>query len=210
MVKNNTFPSGLWIIIPRFIPLLFCPGISYHPLAHFSWLPTGQECTALVRRWLRSLSLQELEHQNRVEVLNILIRSRTTDNDNHSWPPGWTAGCLSVQVLSSCQCIHKYGQTRTGYRMMMPAVPLLRLISAHTHTGWWGRGGTEGERDLWQLVAHWPQNKKALGLKSGFMGRQCVSDEVRLNAWASVGFTVFSIKSDWQFVSSLPLFLLRV
>lgn len=37
------------------------------------------------------------------------------------------------------------------------------------------------------------------------MGRQCVSDDVRLNAWASVGFIVFSIKSDCQFVSSLPL-----
>ena len=36
------------------------------------------------------------------------------------------------------------------------------------------------------------------------MGRQCVSDDVRLNAQASVGFTMFSIKSDCQFVSSLP------
>lgn len=37
------------------------------------------------------------------------------------------------------------------------------------------------------------------------MGLQCVSGDVRLNAWASVGFTVFSIKSDCQFVSSLLL-----
>lgn len=37
------------------------------------------------------------------------------------------------------------------------------------------------------------------------MGRQCVSDDVRLNAQASMGFDMFSIKSDCLSVSSLPL-----
>lgn len=125
--------------------------------------------------------------------------------------------CLSdlVQVLSSCQCIHKYAQSRTGYRMMVPAVPELSASSLHTHThsltykhrhthihtG----GGRVKLRQKGICGDGWHTDhkiKKALGLRSGFTGRQCVSDDVRLNGWASVGFTVFSIKSDCQIVSS--------
>lgn len=89
---------------------------------------------------------------------------------------------------------------------MMPAVPEFSDSHTHTHTEGMGRGETEAEGDLRQWVAQWPQNKKPLGLRSGFMGRQCVCDDARLNGWASMGFIVFSIKSDCQIVSFLPLF----
>lgn len=138
------------------------------------------------RGWL-SLSLQERrsesEPQNRMEVLNILYHQQ-----NHAHKNG-THTQQTCRLHSSACCLtlsrypvppsafHRYAQGRTGYRMMMPAVPELRLIPAHTHTHEhtqrvWGRGETEAKGDLWQWVAHWPQNKKALGLRSRFMGRQ--------------------------------------
>lgn len=80
-----------------------------------------------------------------------------------------SAWCLSEigQALSSCQCIH---QSRTHSKMMMPAVPALRLIPVYAHGVKWGRDETDAVGDLWQLVAHWPQNKKALGLKKWVYG----------------------------------------
>lgn len=75
-------------------------------------------------------------------------------------------GCTVLRVV--CLTLSRYSvqpgaftnvsrRRRTGYGMMKPAVPELRLIPAdtntHTHTHG-GRGETEAEGDLWRWLAH--------------------------------------------------------
>lgn len=69
----------------------------------------------------------------------------------------------------------------------------LRFIPGDSHAQWSG-GGVRLMRRRGIYGDGWHTDHKrggeALGLRIGFMGRQCVSDDVRLNVFI-VGFTCF-------------------
>lgn len=71
----------------------------------------------------------------------------------------------------------------------------LRFIPGDSHAQWSGGGVRMMRRrgiygDGWHTDHKRGRGGEALGLRIGFMGRQCVSDDVRLNAFI-VGFTCF-------------------
>ena len=163
-----------------------------------------------------------------MEVLYVLYQQReTTEDDNDSTAHQQAAlFCLSdlVQVLSLCQCLHKHAQSRTGYRMMMPAVPEFRLhghTHKHTHTHREDGGGRR-LRGICSNGWHIDHNiKKALGLRSGFMGRLCVSDDARDwmpgPAWdlpcfqsnQTVRLSDCKLPRRWKYHKSIELYLRR-
>lgn len=100
--------------------------------------------------------------------------------------------CDLVQVFSHASAITN--TPRTGCSMKMPVVPELTFIHRDSHAQWTGGGVALMQRGIcgnrWHTDHNIKTKKKALGLRIGFMGRRCVSNDVRLNV-CSVGFTCF-------------------
>lgn len=117
-VKNTKFPIELWLLHKMRIPLLFCLGISYPPLAQISGLPTGQECTTLgggVAKKSFSPGTQILTYpKNRMAVLNILYQQQnhtmnlTADHQaaQFSWSSVWP--CPGTQCIPRAEQVIRW------------------------------------------------------------------------------------------------------
>lgn len=170
-----------------------------------------------VFRW--SLSLQECraaQTRNRMEVFPVSVAEpqRMMLTIQQTSRLHCSVCCLAdlvrYSVPASAFTIMSRTEQVTGWwcQLCLNSDSSLRTHT-RVHTGGMGVKETEAEGDLQQLVAHWPQNKKALGLKKWVYGTAVCEWWCEIECLGQCGIYCVFNQLRLSVISVLLVFLLK-